>query len=142
MSYHSESPKESSSVSDPPGSGPGSGPDDSSSGLSEPFGSSSSGGSSSGSSGYCDWTITFVVLYTPKTGEFFVVNTGTVDLTVSSITMVIPDYIVTPPLPVTVLPGDSAVFIVSTEAGDVPGPDLAGETVTVATSCGTQAFVF
>jgi hypothetical protein len=83
-----------------------------------------------------------VVLYTPKTGEFFVVNTGTVDLTVSSITMVIPDYIVTPPLPVTVLPGDSAVFIVSTEAGDVPGPDLAGETVTVATSCGTQAFVF
>ena len=142
MSYHSESPKESSSVSDPPGSGPGSGPDDSSSGLSEPFGSSSSGGSSSGSSGYCDWTITFVVHYTPKTGEFFVVNTGTVDLTVSSITMVIPDYIVTPPLPVTVLPGDSAVFIVSTEAGDVPGPDLAGETVTVATSCGTQAFVF
>lgn len=124
MSYDYESPKESSSVSDPESSGAGS---SGSSGLSEPYGSSS--GSSSCD---CEFDVTGVVLGSPETsGTFQILNLGTCTLTgieVESLSGA--NYLLVLVVPAEVPPGGSAEVTVTADG------DLRSTSFLVRTSCG------
>lgn len=118
-----------------------------SSGLSDGVSGGGGGGGGGGSSGssssdVCAWEITTVEIYPDldfKVGSFTVVNTGEVPVTIESFFAALEYWSVDPPAPWTLLPGGFQAFEMSVSG---EGVTLAGASLEVTTSCGTQTVIF